>query len=208
MYRSNSSRVVPMIIFTIVIIAIIAGLISAGRYLFGGNNQKTEETKAVIATARDELLTVNTSRSVRLTVRGPIVADEKFSSYQVSVSPQSRVYTLFDGYLSAVKENKSYENNSKAYEEFVYALDKANITKPGKYDEEQASDLRGVCATGRIYEFEFLDEGSVKKHYWTSTCKGSPGTFGASVQQVTNLFAKQVPEIQLDGVSSANQLSL
>ncbi len=208
MYRSSSSRVIPLIIFGVVLIALIIGLISAGRFLFGGNSKKTEETKSIVQSARDELLKITTERSVRMTIRGPIVADENFTSYQVSVSPTARVYTVFDGYLDVVRENKSYENNNKAYEEFVYALDKAAITKPGKYNEEQASDLRGVCATGRLYEFEFLDGGSVKKHYWTSTCKGSPGTFGASVTQVTNLFAKQVPEVRLEFLDSSNQLSL
>jgi hypothetical protein len=208
MYRSNTSRIVPMIIFIVVIVALIAGLITAGQYLFGGNNKQAEQTKSAVQSAKDELLTLTADRSIRLTVRGPIVADKNFSTYQVSVSPSSRAYTLYDGYLGNVKENKSFSNNMKAYEEFVYALDKANITKPGKYTEEQASDLRGICATGPVYEFEFLDGGSVKKSYWTSTCKGSPGTLGASVAQLMNLFAAQMPEVKLEGAGSSNQLSL
>jgi len=196
-----------MIIFMVVVVALIAGLVAAARYLFSGNSQRNEETQTIIESARDQLLAVNTGRSIRMTVRGPIVADENFSSYQVAISPSSRVYTLFDGYLDAVKDTKSFDNNTKAYEEFVYALDKANITKPGKYTEDQASDLRGICATGRIYKFEFIDSGSVKKNYWTSTCKGSPGTFGANIPQVTNLFSAQLPDVKLDGIGATNQLS-
>lgn len=194
----------PIIIFIIIAALLIFGLVAAAKYLFGGSRGDDEEVRTTVQTAQDELLTINVDRSVRATVRGPIVADENFRSYQVTVSPSSRVYTGFDGYLEYVRENKSYDNNSKAYEEFVYALDKAAITKPGKYTEDQASDLRGICATGRIYEFEFLDEGSVKKHYWTSTCKGSPGTFGASVDQIMDLFAAQVPEVDLEYLNSGS----
>lgn len=194
MYKSNTLRIFPLILVVIVVIALIAGMITVGRYLFSSNDSKPTEDEVV--TAKDELLTLNTSRSVRMTVRGPIVASEEFETQRITISPISRHYKIYAGYVERIEKDKSYDNTMKAYEEFVYALDKAALTKPGKEDPDEAEDIRGICATGKIYEFEILNAGEQVKRYWTSTCKGSPGTFGASVEQVTNLFVEQIPEAE------------
>lgn len=194
MYRSSSTRIFPIILIIVIVIALIAGIVTVGNYIFGGGNKDADQQKTHAETARDELLKVDADRSVRMTIRGPIVANETFRSYQVTISPAQREYVVYKGYLEDVKSRKTFSNNTEAYEQFVHALDKAALTKAGKYTEEQASDLRGVCATGRVYQYEILSEGSVVNSFWTSTCKGSPGTFGASVQQVTSLFSNQIPE--------------
>ncbi len=193
MYRSNSSRTFTTILILIVVVALVIGIVLVAKNLFF-NGSDTTDTVTAEQAARENLLSLDVDRSVRMTVRGPIVANEEFRTTQITVSPTSRQYTLYDGYLDNVKNQQSWSNNSKAYEEFVYALDKADFTAKGKYTEEQASDVRGICATGRVYEYELLNDGSVTNRFWTSTCKGSPGTFGASVEQVTNLFVSQIPE--------------
>lgn len=203
MYRSNSNRIFPIILIVVVIVALIAGLITVGNYLFGGSGD-AEQQKSKAEEASEQLLKVDVDRSVRLTVRGPIVANEEFRSYQIGISPTQREYTVYKGYLDSVESRKTYSNNNKAYDEFVHALDKAALTKAGKYTEEEASDLRGICATGRVYQYEILNSGSLAASYWTSTCKGSPGTFGASVDQINNLFISQIP----DPVNFGNQFSL
>ena len=199
MYKSNTLRIFPLILIVIVIIALIAGMITVGRYLFAGKDEPVDDGTV---TAQDELLMLNVSRSVQMTIRGPIVADEEFQTQRIEVSPISRQYKIYSGYLVSVEKSKSYDNNMKAYEEFVYALDKADMTRPGKADPEEAEDIRGICATGKIYEFEILNAGEPVNRLWTSTCKGSPGTFGASVEQVTNLFAGQIPEAERPTFSS------
>lgn len=192
MYRSNSTRIFPIILIVIVVVALIAGIVTVGRYLFSGNGD-TDQQKSRAETAREALLKVDVDHSVRMTIRGPIVGNESFRSYQVTISPSQREYVVYKGYLEDVESRDTYGNNNAAYEELVYALDKAALTSSGKYTDEQPEDLRGVCATGRVYQYEILSDGSAKESYWTSTCKGSPGTFGASVQQVTDLFTKQIP---------------
>ena len=191
MYKSNTLRIFPLILVVIVIIALITGMITVGRYLFADKEEPVDEG---LVTAKDELLTLNVSRSVRMTIRGPIVADEEFTSERIEVSPISRQYKTYSGYIDSIEKSKSYDNSMKAYEEFVYALDKAAMTKSAKVDSTESEDVRGICATGKIYEFEIVNAGEPVKRYWTSTCKGSPGTFGASVEQVTNLFTDQIPE--------------
>lgn len=201
MYRSNSARIVPIIILVVVSIALIWGLVAVGRYIFGGAKSTTVDES--VTQARDELLTLNIDRSTRMTVRGPIVANENFRTYEVVVSPSGREYTVYKGYREEISSQDTFSNNTAAYEQFVYALDKAALTKPGKYTESEASDLRGICATGRVYEFELLDGENQLQRYWTSSCKGSPGTLGASVQQITNLFSAQISGVKLEFTSSS-----
>jgi hypothetical protein len=52
----------------------------------------------------------------------------------------------------------------------------------------------GICATGRVYEYEIIDGDTTVKRLWTSTCKGSPGSLKASADQLTNLFVAQIPD--------------
>lgn len=197
MYRSSSTRIFPIIIIIIVVVALIAGIVTVGSRIFGNNSGTDDKKRSQADIARDELLKIDVDRSVRMTIRGPLVGNEAFRSYQITVSPTQREYIVYKGYLEEVLSRKSFPNNTRAYEEFVFALDKANFTKAGKYTAEEASDLRGICATGRIYQYEILSSGSAMNALWTSTCKGSPGTFGASVEQVTNLFSEQIP-VKLD----------
>lgn len=194
MYRSNSTRIFPIIIIIVVVVALIFGLVTVGRQLFSKGNKS--DTESAQAKASEQLRTVDAGRSVRMTIRGPIVANEDFRSYQVTVSPSTRTYTVYKGYLDSVDSTKSYDNNTAAYTQFVYALDKAAMTKEGKYAEKEAGDLRGICATGKVYQYEILNADTAINTFWTSTCKGSPGTFGASVDQVTNLFVTQIPGLK------------
>lgn len=175
-------------------VAVVAGLIAVGRYLFGGNGQQQQQVEEQIQTARDQLLTLGNDRSVRVTVRGPIVGDDRFQTQRITISPSARVYTVYRGYLEDIDDQKSYDNNMQAYEEFVHALDKADMTRPGSESPDEATDIRGICATGRVYEYEIIGPSGAVDRRWTSTCGGSPGSFGASVEQVTSLFTAQIPE--------------
>lgn len=202
MYRSSSNRIFPIILIVIVIVAVIFGLITVGRYIFSGRSDDREAEQSRQETVRDQLLTLDTDRTVRITVRGPIVADEKFRTERISISPQQRVYTIYNGYLEDVELQKSYDNNMEAYEEFVHALDKAAYTTPSNAKNQDSDDIRGICATGRVYEFELLGATGSIDRMWTSTCKGSPGTFGASLEQVVNLYKAQIPRETLLSPSS------
>lgn len=188
MYRGNSSRLFPMIIVLIVVAIAIAALVSAGKAIFGGDKGSTSQTDA----GQTALLNTAAGNSVRMTVRGPIVADEDFRSYRVSVDASGRNLSTYSGYISQVIDSKQLDNNTKAYEQFVYALDKADMMK-GTALTGAADDTRGICATGRVYEFEVLQGGMVVKRLWTSTCRGSSGSFKGSVDQVSKLFLDQIP---------------
>lgn len=195
MYRGSGPRILPIIIVIIVVALVIAALVAVGRMIFSGNRSTTDNDQGTSESALfDAVVDQADTRAVRWTVRGPIVADEEFRSYQISVSPSQREYVLYSGYLDQVLDRKTYGNNSKAYEQFVYALDKANIskTRAGASD-----DLRGICATnGLAYKFETLSSGAPDHSLWSSTCKDSKGTLASDVSKIQALFVNQIPDFQ------------
>jgi hypothetical protein len=185
----KNSRTLPTILTVIVIIVAIAGLVALARFLFFSGST----TSTTVDTSRDELLSSVEGKAVRMTVRGPIVADENFRSYQMTISPSSRDITTYTGYLGTVLERRTLGNNVAAYEEFVHALDKANFVA-GQPLEGAANDVRGICATGRVTEFSLMNNGQPTETLWTSTCGGSKGSLRANVDQLSQLFNAQIPE--------------
>lgn len=188
MYRGKGSRLLPVIMTLLVIAVVVIVVVSVGRAIFGGGGNSSSQTDA----GRQALLATSVDHSVRMTVRGPIVANENFHSYQITVSPDSRNLTLYTGYLDQAMDTNQLGNNTKAYEEFVYALDKANLMNGTPLSGDK-NDTRGICATGYVYKFETLKSNSPVKMLWTSTCRGSTGSLKASVTQVRNLFLVQIP---------------
>ena len=193
-YSKNSlSRFIPILLVIVIMIVAIAAVIAIGRALLGGGSSNDSTNTAVTDEGRTALLTVDTSRSVRLTVRGPIVSDESFRSYRVTISPEERDITTYAGYLEKVIETKKFDNNNRAYEELVHALDKRRMMD-GRVLAEEQNDLRGICASGQIYQFETLVNGETVRSLWTSDCDGSKGSATANVSEVINMFLNQIPE--------------
>jgi FlaG/FlaF family flagellin (archaellin) len=190
MAKIRNSRIIPTILVVVIVIIAIVAIISGIRAVFlsgpSTSNKPTDNTQ-------QSLLNTSASNSVSMSVRGPIVADENFHSYKIVVSPTSRQITTYNGYLGTVVEQKSLSNNTAAYEEFVNALNLAKMTA-GNQPAEGESDIRGVCATGRLAEFAILSNDLPVETLWTSTCSGSQGTLRASDSQLSNLFLAQIPE--------------
>ena len=188
MNNSGLQRLVPIALVLIVIIVAIAALVSLGRSIFGGG-----ASEPVVDTGREALLNTALDRSVRMTVRGPIVADENFHSYTVTVSPTTRVLTTYEGYLDRQVDTKQLVNNTRGYEQFVYALDRTNVTDAVTL-EADAADMRGICATGRVYQYEIMQASNVVKKIWTTTCSKSKGSLKASNTTISKLFQAQIPD--------------
>ena len=193
-YSKNSlSRFIPILLVIVIMIVAIAAVIAIGRALLGGGSSNNSTNTAVTDEGRTALLTVDNSRSVRLTVRGPIVSNESFRSYRVTISPEERDITTYAGYLEKVIETKKFDNNNRAYEELVHALDKRRMMD-GRVLTEEQNDLRGICASGQIYQFDTLVNGETVRSLWTSDCDGSKGSATANVSEVINMFLNQIPE--------------
>lgn len=188
MVSFRTRRILPVALVVLIIIIAIAALVSLARVVFFSGSS----TPAATDTSRTSLLETSATHSVSMTVRGPIVADEQFHSYKIDISPNARQLKTYTGYLDTVVDASSLTNNVASYEQFVYALDKANLAKGTELTGDK-NDTRGVCATGDVYEFTILNNGSSVKHLWTSTCSGSQGSLDASVNQLTELFKAQIP---------------
>lgn len=189
MNSSGVQRIIPIVLVLVVIAIAVAALFSLGRSIFGGSG----EPEMVVNTGQESLVNTSIDRSVRLTVRGPIVADENFHSYRITASSTQRNITTYNGYLENQVETKDFANNMQAYEEFVYALDRMELMK-GRPLEGEANDTRGVCPTGRVYEYEVMQASNVVKKLWTTTCRGVKGSLDANNQQILRLFQVQIPE--------------
>ncbi|MBC7868605.1 hypothetical protein H7X69_00285 [Candidatus Saccharibacteria bacterium] len=193
MARYNSSRTIPIALALIIVAIAIAALISLSRAIFFPRQTTTTQSDV----SQSELLSTLANRAVRMTVRGPIVANEVFHSYVVAVSPSGRTLTAYTGYLDKIVDQQVVlGNNIPAYEEFVYALSRANLDKGTELSGDE-NDTRGICATGRLYRFEILTADTSVENLWTSTCKGSPGSLDGSVAQLANLFTSQIPNARL-----------
>ena len=192
MYRGSTPRIVPIIVTIIVVALVIAALVALGRLIFGGSSTTT--TQSTSTTLKDSVLNTSSTRSVRWTVRGPIVADEEFRSYQITASPSARTYTVFSGYLESITSTQTYPNNERAYEELVHALVNADITDTRSSSND---DIRGVCATGGIaYKFDTLKDSEGDLSLWGSTCSKSKGTIAADALKIHALFANQIPDFK------------
>jgi len=189
--RNSFSRFVPILLVIVITIVAVAAVIAIGRALFGKNDSGQADQN--VNTGQVALLSTEEGSAVRLTVRGPIVANENFRSYSVIISPSSRDMTTYEGYLDKEINQKKLDNNVKAYTELVYALDKRKMMN-GTQLTEQQNDLRGICASGKVYKFETLKDNSVVKSLWTSDCSGSKGSAQANVNEILDMFLKQIPD--------------
>lgn len=195
MERNGLRRLIPIVLVIVVIGIAITALVSVGRTFFGGSSPSPSASPSSSSQATTDsqgLTSTLADRSVRMTVRGPITAQESFHSYTVTISPDARNMTTYQGYLGQTVDNSQLTNNLQAYEQFVFALDRANLME-GTPLTGDANDTRGICATGRIYLFEMLQGTNTVKALWTSSCKGSAGSLKANLTQVSQLFRSQIP---------------
>lgn len=190
MYKGNRARFFPLVVILIVIVIAVFGLISLGRWVIGSlgsNNSQTTTSQA--SSTESALLSSDSSNSVQMTVRGPIVGDEQFRSYQVTISPTSRSITTWSGYdKTSTLGQINLGNNQKAYDEFVHALDYAGFTKTQTTKE---SDTSGLCANGRVYHFDILEGNEAAQDTWATNC-GIKGTFNGNGPSVRSLFLSQI----------------
>ncbi len=187
-------RIVPLILTLFVVAVSIAALISVTRYFFFSNKNGTTvvtQTNPV----KDALLSTASDRSVRMTVRGRITADENFRSYQVKITPSQRKMTTYQGYRDNEIKNITLYNNTAAYEQLVYALYFAGLTQ-GTQLTGASNDTRGLCASGFIYEFEIFKGDKRVMQLWTTNCKNIRGSLVANYSVLANLFNDQIPNYQ------------
>lgn len=194
MNKNKASKIFPIVLIALIVVFAIFVLVSVGKLIFKPGEKTTVNQPANNQVAPlDELLDTSADRSVRVTVRGQIVANENFRSYQVVVSPSERRMVVYKSYLSETIDSINISNNLPAYTEFVHALSKAGLARSKPFPAG-ADDVRGICASGTLVEFDLLKGGESVYHVWTSTCGGSKGSLGVSESGLRDLFLKQIPD--------------
>jgi len=187
----RTARFIRITLIIAIIVIVVFGFVSATRYLFFPSDTSTSQADA----GKTALLSSSADRSVRMNVRGDIVADEDFRSYQMIITPNERIYIAYKGYMNQQIDKVSLVNNIPAYEQFIYALYGADFMKGNELTGD-SNELRGVCASGKLYEFQILKSEKVIKKLWTTSCSGLRGSLKASLTQINSLFNDQIPDVQ------------
>ena len=149
----------------------------------GSGKPKTPTGRTLVSFA-------DTDTIVRMTIDGPINADQNHQAIQVMVSSGSVTYTQIQGYQGNVVNQQTYPNNQNAYTNFLYALAHAGFTDGNK--SAALKDERGYCPLGDRYIFEVNQDGQELERYWATSC-GSPKSYLGSVVLTMDLFQAQVP---------------
>jgi len=167
--------------FLVSIGLVILVFIMIMRGFSGGSEQPTQKPLSDYA---------NTATEVQFTVSGPIVGDQQFKSYQVTVGRDQTMIETRQGYEDTVLDSRTYANNTESYTNFLRALDFAGFAKGDK--DSPNKDERGSCARGHRFVMRIQDNGSDKQRFWTTDC-GGQGNFGGNVEEIRRLFNAQVP---------------
>jgi len=188
----RNSRFFSIALVLIVIAIAIVGLVYLAQIIFFPGSKGNVPQ---IETSQANLTNTSADRSVSMTVRGRIVANEDFRSYQIMISPNQRVFTVYKSYLDQPIDNITLGNNTPAYEQFVYALNRAGLMNASELTGS-SNDTRGICATGFLYEFQMYKSNKSIKKLWSTSCSRSSGSLKVNVSPSMNLFTVQIPGLQ------------
>jgi hypothetical protein len=152
----------------------------------GGNKSKVPNTSQTL-----ESYSTSGSVIARLTIDGPINAQQNHDEVQITVGRDDTEYAQLQGYDGSVVKSQTYSNSQNAYNVFLHALDHAGFTKG---DTSSAlADERGYCPTGDRYIFELINGSNDIERFWATSC-GTPKTFNGNLNLNLTLFQQQIPD--------------
>ena len=163
----------------------VVGIIVILSLLFGGS----KGSKKNPAPSFDLLKYSTRDSKVVAITDGLINGDDEHRAIRITVDRNTRRIDVIQGYQGTIIATKSYDNNQKAYDEFMHALAKTGF---GKTRKTTVPSEDGVCATGRRYVFEVIDNNDSVSRTWTANC--IKGNTIAVPTKVTNLFRNQITD--------------
>lgn len=157
--------------------------------LFHGNNKTTVPTTSVPLVSY-----ASNSSQVRLTIDGPVIADQSHQQIQISVNKNVVTYEHIQGYNGKVEDLRQYDNNENSYATFLHSLQIAGFTLG---DTGSAlKDERGHCALGTRNIYELIQNGKDLERFWTTSCGTKVRTYYGLSDVTISLFKAQVPGFQ------------
>jgi hypothetical protein len=133
----------------------------------------------------------NTDAQVRLTIDGPINANQSHQQVQITADAFEITFDQVQGYDGTVVNHQSYSNTQNAYYAFLTALMQAGFTK-GVSSTTVPNDT-GLCPLGDRYNFLVTQNGQAIQNYWATTC-GGLATYKGNINLTLELFQAQVPD--------------
>ncbi len=176
-----------IVVFVLLFVLIFLGwgISSIARSVF--NRSSTNDT-AVDVTSNQKLDDVRVARYI---VDGPVVASELHRSYSIEITSNVAIMKVYSDYGQKIVAEKSYKNNTEAFNTFIKSLEEANAaTRYVGTDEDDDSAEQGVCPEGRRYILELGND--IRR--WTTSCDRKEGTAAGKMTTMRKLFAKQIPD--------------
>lgn len=196
MRRGQPTSLGKVLLVIVVIAAVVCGAVLIGQKLLGGGSNPHE-----VSAGQKLLDKPNDQTAVRMSVRGPINANENHYSIVMTISVSQRQITTYRGYDGSIIRDERLGNTRIAFDDFLAALSRAGFMKENPSDEP----YQGICATGQLVFFEVFEyvqneqgqtiERSATK-LWTTTCNKLNGNFAGLFNNVIDLFKAQIPNSQ------------
>jgi hypothetical protein len=136
----------------------------------------------------------NTSAEVRLTIDGPINANQDHQQVQITANQNLVTFDQFQGYDGTVVNQQQFVNTENAYTAFLYALQLNGFTEGNT--SSALSNEQGHCATGERYTLELIQGGNDLEHFWATNCPNVVRSFNGNLPLMLTLFEAQVPNYQ------------
>jgi hypothetical protein len=141
-------------------------------------------------TGKSTLSYATTDAQARLTIDGPVNADQNHQIVQITVGKDLVTYQQIQGYQGHAVNTLTFANNENAYANFLLALARAGFTNGS--NDPSLQDERGYCPLGDRYIFQFTQDGTDIERYWATNC-GNPKTYLGNLNLTLDLFQAQVP---------------
>lgn len=188
MVNYKTARTIQVGLVLVIVATIVVVVISIVKAVSANISNANSDT------SYQSLLSTDANASVKMSVRGAIVGDDEFRSYQITVTPNKRTMVIYKGYTNTIIKTVDLSNNVAAYKEFVYALAKIGLANGSQSSDENASI--GICPSGYVYQFDIKKDSSSIKTLWSSSCSSARGTLSGSYKKYRELFISQITDGQ------------
>lgn len=167
-------------------------LLAVGAVVSLGISQRNRQQKTQPVAPPSLTDYINQDATVKLTIEGPVVANEQHRSSVIAASRNTRSYDLYKTYSNTSAASKTYPNNQTAFSELMYALQRAGFTKPKLTGTDP--NPAGYCPLGQRYTYDLILNDQVKSSLWSTSCETLQGTFSGDGSLVRQLMILQIPD--------------